>query len=285
MAGSLFEVIYTPDSRLRHPLRLFRQMFRDLWKSRGLAWRLLVRDISAQYRQTALGLLWAFLPPIATTAAFVLLNKGKVLTIAEGTNIPYPAFVMLGMIFWELFKEALNTPINSVIKAKSMLSKINFPHEAIILSGIGQVLFNFSIKLLLLIPVFWWFKVSVARSVFLAPVAVLFLLLLGIMLGILLVPVGMLFHDFSKILPMITMLWMLITPIVYPPPKEGILSKIISFNPVSPLIVAAKNWVVSGFGVEGLAFWVVGSVSLPLLFLGWVSYKLSIPIIIERMQA
>ena len=49
--------VYTPDSSLRHPGRLIGEMFHDLWAGRELAWRLAVRDLSAQYRQTALGLL------------------------------------------------------------------------------------------------------------------------------------------------------------------------------------------------------------------------------------
>ena len=32
--------IYTPESTLRHPLNLFRDMFRDLFAGRELAWRL-----------------------------------------------------------------------------------------------------------------------------------------------------------------------------------------------------------------------------------------------------
>ncbi|MEW5804414.1 MAG: ABC transporter permease [bacterium] len=284
MSPTFPEVTYTPASRLNQPLRLFRDMLQDLWNSRELAWRLFVRDICALYRQTALGLFWAFLPPIATTIAFVILNSGKVLNIGEGANIPYPAFVMLGTVLWELFKDSLNAPIYIVTRAKTMLSKINFPQEALILSGIGEVLFSFSIKLFLLIPIFWWFKVPVAPSVILVPVAILFLLLFGTMIGMLLVPIGMLFQDFSKILPIVMMLWMLFTPVVYPPTREGILGKINSLNPVSPLIVTAKNWVVVGFGTDSPLFWLVGGIAMVLLLLGWVAYKLSMPIIIERMQ-
>jgi lipopolysaccharide transport system permease protein len=54
-------VVYTSESRIRHPWQLFQEMGRDLLASRELAWRLLVRDISAQYRQSLFGVLWAFL--------------------------------------------------------------------------------------------------------------------------------------------------------------------------------------------------------------------------------
>ena len=45
--------VYTPGSALRQPSRLIADMFRDIWRHRGPAWRLAVRDISAQYRQAA----------------------------------------------------------------------------------------------------------------------------------------------------------------------------------------------------------------------------------------
>ena len=48
---------YTPESSIRNPAKLIREMLYDLVSSRELAWQLAVRDIKAQYRQTALGLL------------------------------------------------------------------------------------------------------------------------------------------------------------------------------------------------------------------------------------
>jgi lipopolysaccharide transport system permease protein len=54
-ARDLPVTIYTPESSLRNPARMVRSMVRDLLASRELAWQLAVRDIRAQYRQTALG--------------------------------------------------------------------------------------------------------------------------------------------------------------------------------------------------------------------------------------
>ena len=119
MSNVLPEVTYTPESLLRHPIKLARSMAHDLWASRELAWRLFVRNISAQYRQSLLGYLWAFLPPIFTTLIFVFLNSQKILNIGE-TGIPYPAYVMMGTLLWQGFVDALNSPIKmETIYAKS----------------------------------------------------------------------------------------------------------------------------------------------------------------------
>lgn len=67
-------VVYTPASQVRNPGVLLRSMWRDLKDSRELAWRLFVRDISAQYRQSLLGIFWAFAPPVITSVIFIILQ-------------------------------------------------------------------------------------------------------------------------------------------------------------------------------------------------------------------
>jgi hypothetical protein len=68
---------HTPESKIRHPFTLLKDMSRDLKASRELAWRLIIRDISAQYRQTVLGYFWAIFPPLVASLVFVLLRSAK----------------------------------------------------------------------------------------------------------------------------------------------------------------------------------------------------------------
>ncbi len=115
-------VVYTPESKLRSPVTMAKEMWKDLLTSRELAWRLMVRDISAQYRQSLLGIYWAFLPPLATALVFVILNSRKIINIGE-TDTPYPAFVMFGTVLWQVFVDSLNAPLKVVTASKPMLSK------------------------------------------------------------------------------------------------------------------------------------------------------------------
>ncbi len=81
--NNLNKIIYTPESKMRSPVRLLVAMWHDLIASRELAWRLFIRDISAQYRQSYLGIFWAFLPPIATGLVFIILQSKKVVNFIE----------------------------------------------------------------------------------------------------------------------------------------------------------------------------------------------------------
>lgn len=133
-------IIYKSDSQLRHPARLFKQMIRDLLASRELAWQLMIRDMSAQYRQSLLGIFWAVIPSIITAVGFTFANNNNIVNISA-TDIPYPAYVMFSMTLWQTFTEALSSPIQAVTSAKQMLVKINFPREALILAKLGQLFF------------------------------------------------------------------------------------------------------------------------------------------------
>src|SRR5580692_3403032 len=144
--SNLPTMVYSPESPLREPGKMVREMFRDLLAARELTWRLFVRDTSAQYRQSVFGYIWAFVPPLVASLPFVFLNSQGIVAI-QGTSIPYPAYAMIGTIIWQVFVDALNSPLKTVIASKSMLTRINFPREAILLSGLGQVIFSFLIRL------------------------------------------------------------------------------------------------------------------------------------------
>lgn len=276
--------IYTPDSDLSRPLQLLRAMFHDLWASRGLAWRLFVRDTSAQYRQSMLGYLWAFLPPLATTGTFVFLNSQQILTVGK-TPVAYAAYVMIGTVLWQTFVDALNSPLRAVVANKSMLVKINFPREALIVSGLMEVLFNFLIRLVILVPVFWIFEIPVTNTTLLFPLAFGALMLLGLCIGLLLTPIGLLYTDIGRGVAMVTTFWMFLTPIVYPPPKTGLAAYLTTFNPVSPVIVTARDWLISQPTTHLPGFITVTALALLFLFIGWLVYHIALPHLIERMGA
>nr|WP_026733792.1 ABC transporter permease [Fischerella sp. PCC 9605] len=278
------EVIHTPESSLRYPIQLFKQMWRDLLASRELAWRLMVRDISAQYRQSFLGIVWAFLPPIVMAAGFTLANDANVINVGV-TDLPYPAYVMFSTALWQTFVEALNGPVQAVTTAKPMLARVNFPREALILAKLGEVFFNFAIKLILIVALFIWFRVPVSWTVILTPVALIHLVLLGTFIGILLAPLGVLYQDVSKGLTLITGFWLFLTPVVYPVPSEGTFGFLVKLNPVTPLLVTARELATTGVVSEPLRFWVVSAITLLGLLLTWIAFRLAMPFVVERVSS
>ncbi len=276
--------IYTPESQLRHPQKLLALMWRDLLASRELAWRLLVRDISAKYRQSLLGIFWAIIPPIVTAAGFTLAKNGGVINLGN-TELPYPAYVMFSMTLWQTFVEALQGPVQAVTQAKAMLARINFPREALIIAKLGEVFFNFGIKLVLIIGLFLWFKMPVTWSVILAPVALIHLVMLGTFFGVLIAPLGALYQDFAMGLTLAISFWLFLTPVVYPVPSEGLFGTIVKHNPVTPLLVTTRELATTGLISNPQGFWLASIFALLGLFLTWIFYRVAMPYVVERISS
>ena len=259
-------------------------MRRDLFASKDLAWRLLIRDISAKYRQSFLGIFWAIIPSIVTAAGFTLAKSGGVINLGD-TDLPYPAYVMFSMTLWQTFVESLQAPVQAVTQAKVMLAKINFPREALIIAKLGEVFFNFSIKLVLIIGLFIWFKMPVTWSIILAPVALLHLIVLGTLIGLLLAPIGLLYQDFVMGLTLVTGLWLFLTPVVYPVPKVGLFSTVVELNPVTPLLVTTRELATTGIVSNPQGFWIASIFALMGLFLTWIFYRVAMPYVVERISS
>jgi lipopolysaccharide transport system permease protein len=276
--------VYTPDSSLASPGKMLRDMVRDLRASRELAWRLAVRDISAQYRQAFLGLLWAFILPLANTLVWIFLSRSGVVQVSA-TALPYPVYVFTGTMLWAILMDAINAPLQQTNAAKGMLAKLNFPRESLIVSGIYQTLFNAGIKLALLLALLPFLGVDPSWNLLLFPIALVSLILVGTAIGLLLTPVGVLYTDIGKALPLLMQFLMYLTPVVFAMPKEGLAATLFALNPLSPLILTARDWL-TGMPAEHLiGFVAVNLLALVLLAVVWVVFRLAMPILIERMSA
>lgn len=275
---------YTSEPLLRRPRRLLAEMAADLAASRELAWRLMLRDIRAQYRQSLLGLAWAVLPPVATALVFVLLHRQRVIQVAD-TAVAYPAFALLGTVLWQVFVDSLNAPLRTVSAARGLLSKINFPREALVLSGIGQTLFGLSVKLAILAAVFAVYDLPLRWTLLLSLLAVGALILVGTAIGLLITPVGLLYSDVSQALPVVTGLWFFVTPVVYPPPDTPLFSWLVALNPAAAPLVAARDWATRGVLADPLPLVTVTAAAFLLLLASWVVYRLAFPIVVERMPS
>lgn len=274
--------VYTPESEIKNPLQLLHESWAGFLDSRGLAWQLMMRDFKAQYRQSYAGYLWAFLPPLFASGTFLILQSGNVIN-TEGLEVPYAAFVFIGTILWQIFVDSLNNPSRSFSSAKGMMTKINFPREAIILTSVGTSLLNVGIRMIVLIPVLLWFRFPFNASVLLFPVGVLALVLLGTSLGLLLSMAGSLYHDITRGMGLFINFWMFLTPVVIPDVREGLLGVIMTINPVTHILATTRDWLTGGTPTYLVGFYLVTVISFILLFIGLLLFRLVVPRLIERM--
>ena len=276
--------VYTPESALASPRKMLVDMFRDLLRGREMAWRLAVRDIQAQYRQALLGILWAFIGPLATTITWVFLSTSGMVAVAK-TDVPYPVYVLVGTLLWSILTDSMNSVVSQTNGGRALMAKLNFPREALLLAGVYKQLFHLSIKVVLLLGALAWVGVWPGWSLLLVPLAIASLMLVGTAIGLLITPVGMLYTDVGRITPFVMNFLMYLTPVVFPVPKEGWVATLYHVNPFTPLVQTARSWL-TGTPADMLVFFLaVNAAAACLLLVFWAAWRLAMPIIIERMSA
>lgn len=276
--------IITPHSGIDAFVDAVLSLFRNFSQSRDLAWRLLVRDTSAMYRQSLLGYVWLVLPPLATVFVWVFLNKQNLVNINTGT-VPYPLFVITGTVLWTAFNSSVMAMQGIMREARSTLSKVNFPHEALILAAFGKSLLNSVPPAVLLVPALLIYGVSFKLEMLLFPAGFLTAILLGSAMGLIFVPIGALYGDVGHAIQLALRFGFFVTPVVYALPKSGLTRTLLLWNPVTAPLVTSRAWLVGGEAPLVMEMILVGVASLLLLCSATLTFKVAMPHIIERLNS
>lgn len=278
------EILYTPQSDLRKPRQFLKQIYIDLNTSRQIAWQLFRKNFFSQYRQNFLGYLWIFLPPLATALIWIFLHFSKIIDLGT-TEIPYPIYVLTGVFLWQTFTESVVCPLQQLLFSKHLITKFKIPHEALVIAGLGSIIFNLLARLVILLFCLIYFQTGIGWNLLLAPFGLAVLILTGMAIGLLLTPLGMLYQDILNGIGIVLNALFFLTPIIYPIPQNGVISRIVSLNPLTPIITSNRNWLTGGAVMPDISFFMVASLSVFLFFSGWLFYRLAKPYIIERISS
>jgi lipopolysaccharide transport system permease protein len=274
------ETVYTSNSQLSTPRIFLQELIEDLKSTREIGWRFFLRNLRSQYRQSWFGYLWLLIPPLGTTVIWVYLSKAKILNV-NTMDVPYPIFVLTGMFLWQTFVESLVCPLQQLQASRLILTKIKAPHEAFILAGLGGIIFNLIARMFILVVAFIWYGVSFQTTWLLFPLGVISLLMLGLAIGWLITPLGMLYTDVSSGINIIVTFWFFITPIVY---SNNDLA-IVKFNPLTPLLITTRNWLTNGIAAPESGFFLVTILAFFIFLFSWILYRLAKPHLIVRLSS
>jgi lipopolysaccharide transport system permease protein len=207
----------------------------ELWAHRELLYFLALRDIKIRYKQTAIGVAWALLQPVLTTAIFTVIFS--TLARFDSAGVPYPLFALSGLMIWLYVNSSITTASASFISNTNLVTKVYFPRilmpVAPTLAGLADLVFS----ILVLIPLMAYYSVGFNWQMMLAPVFLVFAILLAASVGVLFAALNVRFRDVKFALPFILQVWMFISPIFYPldilPEKARM---VFIFNPLTGIL-------------------------------------------------
>ena len=173
------------------------QYWRDFWRCRELLLFLTWRDILVRYKQTVLGVAWAWLQPLLTMLVFTVVF-GK-LAKMPSDNLPYSILVFMGILPWSFFSNAFNAAANSMVGNSNLISKVYFPRLIIPVSAILVCLVDMLISAVLLALLMAWFGVWPDARILFIPFFLLLAFILCLGSGLLVAALNVRYRDFRYV--------------------------------------------------------------------------------------
>jgi lipopolysaccharide transport system permease protein len=222
--------------------------FKDVWRYRDLLWLFVRRDFVSFYKQTILGPFWFFIQPLFTTIMYTLVFGGLANISVDG--LPRPLFYLAGITTWNYFSDCI-TKTSTVFKDNAnIFGKVYFPRLIMPLSLVVSNLIRFAVQMLLFLAAMAWYawgagnkSFHVTAYIFLFPVIVIQMALLGLGIGMIVSALTTRYRDLAFLLIFGVQLLMYATTVVYPLStvltkfgKHPWLGRIIEYNPMTPII-------------------------------------------------
>jgi lipopolysaccharide transport system permease protein len=243
---------------------------REVWRSRELLLFLAWRDVSVRYKQTALGVGWAIFQPVLAAAVMTLVFG--VLAHVPSESVPYLVFAFCGLLPWQLFSSAFSGAANSLVSNEHIVTKVYFPRLVLPLAAALAALVDFVFALPVFFVLLAWYRVVPTPAICLLPIFVLLALMSALAMGVGLAAVNVRYRDVRHVLPFLTQIWMLATPIVYP--ASLIPSRWRAWLGINPVagVVEGFRWSVIGRGAFPLPLLAISTTVATLLLVISVTY-------------
>lgn len=206
--------------------------FKELWEYRELFMFFTWRDIKVKYKQTSLGVLWVILQPLIMTLLFSVFFK----SLNKNTSsIPYPVFVLSGLVIWTMFSSAIMNAGNSMVSNANIIKKIYFPRLIIPVSSILTSLFDMLFGIIILVGAIFYYHVSLKYSfIWMWPLAILVSGFSALGLGTFLAALNVKYRDFRYIIPFLIQAMLFLSPVIYSEQTgNALLNFLLQLNPVS----------------------------------------------------
>lgn len=190
-----------------------RSDLREIWRYRDLLGVLVRRDVSVRYKQSAIGIAWAVLQPVALMLVFTVVFGVFARLPADG--FPYPLFVLCAVIPWMYFSRALVGASDSLVSSANLVTKVYFPRLILPISRTLSGLVDLGVGLVVLAGMMAWYRVLPGPALFLLPIFVAVATLSAFAIGLWLTALNVRYRDIGLVVPLIVQVWMYASPIAY----------------------------------------------------------------------
>ena len=234
--------------------KFFSLNLKEVWRYRDLLLLFVKRDIVTVYKQTVLGPLWYLIQPLFTSITFTIIFN-NVAGISTGSIPPF-LFNLAGIMVWSYFTSCLNATSDTFRANAGMFGKVYFPRLIVPISVVISNLVKFLIQFAIFIAFYFYYVmkgtvIQFNESVFLFPLLIMVMGILGLGLGMLISSLVTKYRDFSYLVSFGVQLLMYVSAVMYPMAlikmKMPSLAWLVQYNPLA-YIIETSRYMLLGVG-------------------------------------
>jgi lipopolysaccharide transport system permease protein len=196
------------------PKRIEREYWKDLWRYRELFAILAWRDIAVRYKQTAIGVLWAFIRPVLSMLVFTVIF-GKLAKLPTDGDAPYAIMVFAAMLPWQFFSSALGSVSDTFISGAGLFRKVYFPRLIAPAAAVITSLVDFAISFIILLVLMLWYGYMPTWRLLTLPFWLLVVFSFSMGLGLLIASWMVRYRDMGFVVPFFLQIGQYISPVAY----------------------------------------------------------------------
>lgn len=237
----------------------------------SLAFNLAGSEIKGRHAQTWLGYFISLIQILLATLLYWLIF-GIIINVDTG-NIPFPLFVLTGLIPWVYFSGLVQEAGNSLIASQHLITKIYFPRVILPLSKTLPGLLDFFIAFCVALVLMLFWKMPLRTEMLTVPLFLLLLIFSGLSIGLWISSLSVRFRDLSRLIPFLINFGFFMTPVFYPstivPAK---LEFILYINPAA-FAIKGMRWAMFGSPLPE-PLYLISLIPMAILFLwGWHNFR------------
>jgi lipopolysaccharide transport system permease protein len=243
---------------------------KELWEYRELLGFLAWRDIAVRYKQTVVGIGWAFVRPFITmivlTVVFGYIAK------LPSENVPYAVLTFTALVPWQFFATGFGECSNSVLGNGHMINKVYFPRLILPIAAVAVATIDFIVSFFFLLLLMLIFGVMPSARVAFLPLFALLGFVFTLGLGIWFAALYVKYRDVRHFIPFIIQLGLYVSPVAFSstviPERYRLLY---SMNPMVSVIDGFR-WSLLGTASLHVAGVITSSVLAVVLLTGGIYY-------------
>lgn len=208
-------------------------------------------EFASVYRGTLLGVFWNFALPLVPVGVYIMLVNLKVFPSFEG--LAPAVYISFNVTLWMLFAGMITRPIQIVKNRTSDVMKTSIPLSAAIASSFAQLLFDTSIRLILVIGLVIYYGPNPNLLGILGILPLFIGSLLFMSFGLILAIFNMIYLDVDRIVSIALQYGIFVSGIIFPISTLGPLTFLEHYNPFNVFVSASRDILFYGMPINSLS--------------------------------